>query len=70
MGWCSGTRVFDEVVSALLENKELKDTIDQIVDALEDMDWDCHSESEYWDHPVVQSVMRKRHPDWFDDEDE
>jgi len=69
MGWCSGTEIFDKVAWALLdkEPKHLKEVLGLLIDALEDSDWDCQQDSDYWDHPVVQEIMRELHPDWFDD---
>jgi hypothetical protein len=66
MGWCSGTVAFDSVLDALLAEKKpsLEETIRSLVVTLEDMDWDCQQDSEYWSHPVVRSVMKKLHPDW------
>jgi len=74
MGWCSATQIFDDVCDALLgegENKLTKKAaLTAIISALEDGDWDCQQDSRYWDHPLVQKIMRKLHPEWFDDEDE
>lgn len=72
MGWCSGTIVFDVVAEVLLSDKPINKeaTLEVLISALEDMDWDCQSDSEFWDHPVVSAVFRKIHPTWFEDEDE
>lgn len=70
MGWCSATEIFDEVCSALLDEGDkpsVEETLKRLVIALEDGDWDCQSDSRYWDHPVVSKIMGERHPNWFDD---
>lgn len=66
MGWCSATRIFDAVAGELLneEPKDTKATLKELAMALEDGDWDCQCDSAYWDHPVVQEVMKELHPDW------
>lgn len=72
MGWCSATVIFDSVCDALLAEGDKKptqeETIRALVAALEDGDWDCQMDSEYWSHPVVRKVMLELHPHWFDDE--
>lgn len=71
MGWCSATRIFDPIVGALLNDKPVdkRALIKMMASELEDMDWDCQSESEYWEHPMVRSIFREMHPDWFEDDD-
>lgn len=70
MGWCGATTIFDVVCEAVLNDKEINKEalIEVLAVELEDGDWDCHSESEYWEHPVVRNVMEKLHPSWFEDE--
>ena len=70
MGWCSATSIFDSVCEGLLseEPKSKKEVLKELIVALEDADWDCQPDSEFWNHPMVQEVMHKLHPDWFDDE--
>lgn len=70
MGWCSATVIFDIVCDGLLADKPQtqEETIRALAVALEDGDWDCQPDSAYWDHPVVQKVMRELHPHWFEDE--
>jgi hypothetical protein len=70
MGWCSGTYIFDAVAKVLLDDKPVdkKAMLITLIDALEDGDWDCHSESAYWDNPIVREAMKERHPSWFEDE--
>ena len=70
MGWCSATVIFDNVCDGLLADKPQtqEETIMALAVALEDGDWDCQQDSAYWDHPVVQKVMRELHPGWFEDE--
>lgn len=68
MGWCSGTEVFDAVASALLEpNMDKESALKEIIGTLENMDWDCQSESAYWDDPLVRKVFKEIHPNWFED---
>lgn len=74
MGWCSATVIFDNVCDALLKDEGKKqspeDTLRALAVALEDGDWDCQMDSDYWDHPVVEKIMRELHPSWFEEEDE
>ena len=69
MGWCSGTRIFDAVCEGLLaeQPKDKKEALRELIVALEDGDWDCQSESKFWDNPLVQEVMRELHPRWFEE---
>lgn len=68
MGWCSGTVVFDNVCDALFAEDAKKPTTEETVRALavalEESDWDCQQDSEYWSHPVVRKVMKELHPHW------
>jgi hypothetical protein len=68
MGFCSGTDIFEPVAKVVLESQwsdEIKYTvIRELVDALENHDWDCQDESEYWQHPIVRRVFKDLHPDW------
>lgn len=68
MGWCSGTEIFDTVCKGLLseEPKNTKELLRDLVVVMEDYDWDCQSDSDFWDHPLVQEVMRELHPTWFE----
>jgi len=70
MGWCSGTEVFDQIAAIVLSDKPLdkKATLKAVIESLENSDWDCQSDSWYWDNPVVQEIMRELHPAWFEDE--
>ena len=67
MGWCSGTQIFDSVVGALLKKTKRteEEVISDLVDALEDMDWDCQQDSAFWDDPIVRRVFMAKHPEWF-----
>lgn len=71
MGWCSGTEIFDRVVEILLEpHLDKKKIIKELLDVLEDQDWDCQQDSLYWDHPLVRKVFEEVHPKWFTEEGE
>lgn len=68
MGWCSGTRVFDAIVTSIVDNiadtgKQAK-LITDLTEILEDMDWDCQYDSEYANHPIVKQVWHELYPDW------
>ena len=62
MGWCSGTVIFDDMCSALLDEKrpEPEKILSRLIDTLEDMDWDCQYDSDYIDHPVVKKLFVER----------
>lgn len=69
MGWCSGTEIFDRMVeiilysSATIEEKE--DVITELIKALEDQDWDCQEESDFYNNPQVKRAFYRVHPEWF-----
>jgi len=70
MGWCSATEIFDAVCDGILsdEDKSKKEVLTTLIASLEDGDWDCQQDSEYWDNPLVQEIMRELHPSWFDED--
>jgi len=70
MGWCSATEIFDSVAGLLLDKTELskKEVLKKLIKSLEDGDWDCQHESEYWDNPMVKEIFKEIHPSWFEDE--
>lgn len=68
MGWCTGTYVFDGVVKALLDESKTvskEKVISELIDTLEDNDWDCQGDSEFFEHPLIQKIFREKHPDMF-----
>ena len=80
MGWCSGTDVFDIICDAMLASKNTnvdpntglimsntKEALKKIITELEEMDWDCQQESEFWDSTIVQEAFKDLHPDWFEE---
>lgn len=73
MGWCSGTDIFDAVAKLILSKDEVSEeeiqVLKTLVDALEDGDWDCQGDSDFYEHPIVQRIMRELHPDWYEDDD-
>ena len=75
MGWCSATIIFDDLASFIVELSDAdadmyidldkgKAVLKRLAIALEDNDWDCQSDSDYWDHPVVVEIFKELHPDW------
>lgn len=73
MGWCSGTPIFDTVAKEILDDAEISQSkkeriLTSLIEAMWDHDWDCESESDYYDHPLVRSILMKLRPDWFENE--
>lgn len=68
MGWCSATTIFDAMCKYLLEStrpdEEKVADLKVLAEQLEDGDWDCQQDSDYYDHPVVRRVFQELHPDW------
>jgi hypothetical protein len=60
MGNCGLTEVFDPVIKVLLDNKQVKrkKVIKVLIQALEQKDWDCQTDSVYYEHPLVNKVFR------------
>lgn len=68
MGWCSGTEIFDVVCKELLKDEiDKKKLLHDLVLEMHNHDWDCESDSDYFDHPLVQEVMREILPSYFFD---
>lgn len=76
MGWCSVTTVFDAVAKFVLDpnmpeviTDEMKyEALNTLATMLEENDWDCQSDSDYYNHPIVQRIMHEHHPRWFEKE--
>ena len=69
MGWCSGTEIFDVVAEAVLEDLPKEEILGRLIDVLEDHDWDCQCDSDYWNNPIVRKLFEERFPEWFKDEE-
>jgi hypothetical protein len=73
MGWCGGTIVFDKVCDILIGENPVTDKkqfLRHLISELEDMDWDCESDSNYWENPLVREVFKELHPNWFEEDEE
>lgn len=74
MGWCSATDIFDNVCKSVLDSaipeEEQYRVLYNLANQLENEDWDCQSDSDYYKHPLVKRIMIELHPDWFEDEDQ
>lgn len=72
MGWCSGTDIFDHMVRAFLDpeaelnEQQIYELTIQLVDILEEHDWDCQADSAFFGHPEIQDIFRELHPNWFE----
>lgn len=73
MGWSSGSTIFDKVAALILDSElseeRQAEIISALIDVLEDYDWDTQGESDYYEHPIFQKVMKEKH-DWFGEDDE
>lgn len=68
MGYSGGTDVFDRVAGLVLrwvavDSYVAEEILYTLMDVLEDKDWDTQSESDYFEHPVVQKVWKRLHYD-------
>jgi len=69
MGWCGGTEIFDTVIDSMIDNKiESPELIKDLINVLEDHDWDNLCESDYYDYGPVNKIIKEIHPNWFEDE--
>lgn len=70
MGWCSGTDVFDPVVSAIVQSEASRATkialIVALIQALENEDWDCQDHSIHWHQDEVIEAFRITDPEMWD----
>lgn len=73
MGWCSGTQVFDGVLGPVLKSKmskkDKKTVIKVLIETLEEQDWDCQSDSAFYEDDLVEAEFRRIHPEWYEDEE-
>jgi hypothetical protein len=73
MGWCSATRLFDSIVSDLkltnIDDKHFHTVVWNLICELEDMDWDCQSESDFWEDEQVRGIFKEMNPTWFADDE-
>lgn len=77
MGWCGATTHFDAVADQLLTKRggikpdathaSAKKALGALWDSLIQGDWDCESESVYYNHPVVREIRKARGDDLKDD---
>lgn len=69
MGWCSATDIFDPVCAEILkrvpDQKSQKKILVTLIDNLNEQDWDCQPDSEFWDHAFVGPLLGNM----FEDED-
>lgn len=69
MGWCSTTGIFDEVMDAVIPyipEDKVNEVMLQVAKPLWEGDWDCESDSRYWNSHLVH-IMHERGR--IDDED-
>lgn len=70
MGWAAGSEVFDRLYSKVrkyLPEDQRKQFVEDLVDALEDQDWDTQHEVVRSSWPEVREVLQERK--YFDDEE-
>jgi predicted SpoU family rRNA methylase len=61
MGWCSGTRIFDAAVREVVDrygvNEFTLDFANKMRNLLEEFDWDCVSESVFFNDPDFKEIF-------------
>lgn len=72
MGWCGATGIFDDVMDAVIDyipEDKLEEVAEKVAKPLWDSDWDCESESAYFDTLLTPIMFRlgymsKHEYDW------
>lgn len=68
MGWCSGTDVFDHMMFVIkktdITDEQRQCLIQCLIVALQNQDWDCESDSDYWRDPLVRKAFKEVCPKW------
>ena len=71
MGWLSGTELMVEVIKAIQphirESKARQKVYESIIEAFEDLDWDCQSECEGID-AAFDKALYSLHPEYTEDD--
>ena len=65
MGWSGGTEIFDCVLNKMdsisqdyeIQHRVLIILAEELVKALDNQDWDNHSESAYWTHAIIGKIL-------------
>jgi hypothetical protein len=61
MGWCSGTEIFDNVADIVLPMPISKGQklliLGELKTVMEDHDWDCQSDSDYYSDPAIGPLL-------------
>lgn len=62
MGWSSATDIFDVVADELIDkinsgDKDSLKVLQVLCNKLEDRDWDCQCESEYYYHETIGNIL-------------
>ena len=70
MGWSGGYRVFDPVVKKILDSNLTRSNkcsiIQELMEVLEDEDWDTFTDSAFCEDPIVLAARKRLHPDEFE----
>lgn len=73
MGWASGTGIAIGIIDSVKTHVKYYSTrVDiylDVIETLEDADWDCATEAMGHD-PAFDEAVRTLHPDWFEEEEE
>lgn len=75
MGWSSGTSIFDKMVVSLrndigLPAETQEEILYTLAEAMENCDWDGLGDIPIGEDPVLDKVMERLHPEWFEEEEE
>lgn len=47
---------------------EIKTKIKSLIGQLEENDWDCWSDSSFYEHPLIREIYMELYPNWFKDD--